>query len=259
MKLLLTNDDGFNARGIRRLYEVLSKKHEVWIMAPAENRSGSSSSISMLKKMEIQKHGENLYRLGGTPVDCVIAAMRGDFFAGRPDAVISGINEGANLGTDIVYSGTCGAARQASLYGVPGIALSVCEKDGKKPECFDAMADFALENIQYLMSLCGTLSEKKNEEGLDFFVNVNGLPLKKYDGMSFSSPCRREYHDTATVSKEGEKTFLVIGGCEAIESFGGEDSDYSAVEKNLASVTVLSTMPFSCSSPSSDLNGGNNV
>ncbi len=259
MKILLTNDDGFNARGIRRLYEVLSTEHEVWIMAPAGNMSGSSSSISMFKKMEVQKHGENIFSLDGTPVDCVIAAMRGDFFAGRPDAVVSGINEGANMGIDIVYSGTCGAARQASLYGVPGIALSVCEKDGKKPECFDAMADFALENIQNLMSLCGTVPQNKSEPELDFFVNVNGLSLKKYDGMSFTTPCRREYHDTVTVSEEGSKTFLEIGGGEGIESFGDENSDISVVEKNLASVTVLRTLPLSYISPSSEINGGNDV
>src|SRR5574344_2495885 len=173
MKILLTNDDGIEAEGIAVLAKRLARENEVWVVAPHRDRSGVSHCITMDKPLLIEKRetvngvpcGEQWYSLEGFPADCVITALRGSFLPGLPDMVISGINSDANLGTDVIYSGTCAAARQASLYGVPGIALSLCHKsdhgEGEKGK-YHALADFAAANLKMLAGLC---SEKGRAAG----------------------------------------------------------------------------------------------
>ena len=146
MKLLLTNDDGFSADGIKTLARYLSDAgHEVWIFAPDRNRSAASNRITMDKPLRIKEHGQRVYSCSGMPADCVIAALKSGIIGNGVDAVLSGINRGANIGTDILYSGTAAAARQAVLYGVPGIAFSVRSSDGFWR--YDAMARFAYSNL----------------------------------------------------------------------------------------------------------------
>jgi len=118
MRILLTNDDGYASDGIKALAVALGGEHEVWTLAPDSERSGMSHSMSLRQPLKIRKLAEREYCCSGTPADCVILASHG-VLPFSPDVVVSGINRGPNLGTDLVYSGTAAAARQASMNGVP--------------------------------------------------------------------------------------------------------------------------------------------
>ena len=126
MKILLANDDGIEAKGIQVLAARLERDgHEVYVIAPDSNRSAVSHHITMYNVNTLKAAGKNRWACSGYPSDCVCIGLKSNLFDFKFDVVISGINEGANMGTDIIYSGTCGAARQAVLDGVPAIALSV--------------------------------------------------------------------------------------------------------------------------------------
>ena len=123
MKILLTNDDGFEAPGILQLFESLKTKYEVFFLAPKENMSGKGSAITVWDQPSFQNHGNGIHSLNGTPVDCVKYAI--NFYCPfTPDLVVSGINPGPNLGTDIFLSGTVGAALEGRNLKYPSIALS---------------------------------------------------------------------------------------------------------------------------------------
>ena len=153
-KILVTNDDGIDGEGMKALADRLSMLEgvEVYVLAPDSNRSAVSSLLTMASPMKFVRRrdkGDRWFSCSGSPVDCVIAALCSDVFGERVefDAVFSGINKGANLGTDIVYSGTCAAARQSVLYKVPGIAVSVESYDGTWK--FSDVADFCRDKISW--------------------------------------------------------------------------------------------------------------
>ncbi len=133
MKILLTNDDGFDAENIKILYKELSKNHEVWIVAPKNNCSGMSAAISYLNEIEVTKVDDRIYAVDGTPADCSYLGLLSivDF---EFDIVVSGINHGANIGNDVLYSGTVGAAVGGRNLKYPPIAISVASYDAKDIE-----------------------------------------------------------------------------------------------------------------------------
>ena len=165
MKILLVNDDGYDRGGLPALSEALEAcGHEIWIAAPSENCSGKSHSMNLTSEIHFTRFGRNRYHCSGTPVDCVLYAIKGKLFDSRPDLVIAGINRGPNCSTDITYSGTCGAAREAIYQRIPAISLSQGRplvKGG--PFDYESCARWTAENLDRLMSLAG----------LDSFVNVN--------------------------------------------------------------------------------------
>ena len=130
MKILLTNDDGYDAANIKSLFKELSKNHEVWIVAPKNNCSGMSAAISYLNEIEVIKLEDKIYAVDGTPADCSYLGLLSivDF---EFDIVISGINHGANIGNDVLYSGTVGAAMGGRNLKYPPIAISVASYDAK--------------------------------------------------------------------------------------------------------------------------------
>lgn len=239
MKLLLTNDDGFSADGIKTLARRLSDAaHEVWIFAPDRNRSAASNRITMDKPLRIKKHAERVYSCSGMPADCVITALKSGIVGDGIDAVLSGINRGANIGTDILYSGTAAAARQAVLYGVPGIALSVRSSDGLWR--YDAMANFAVHNLSHLISLTHTANGDGTPDGLCIFVNVNGKSLERYEGASFADEISfREYRDAVHVleAPDGDLYSFFCGG--DIVTHGGDASDNAVCEKGFVAVSRI--------------------
>jgi len=123
MKILLTNDDGYDAVNIKKFFKYLSKEHDVWMVAPKNNCSGMSSAISFLKETKIEKISDRIYAVDGTPADCVYFGMLSIIEDGV-DMVVSGINHGANIGTDVIYSGTVGAAAGGRVLKYPPIAIS---------------------------------------------------------------------------------------------------------------------------------------
>ena len=130
MKILLTNDDGYDAENIKSLFKELSKNHEVWIVAPKNNCSGMSAAISYLNEIEVIKLEDKIYAVDGTPADCSYLGLLSivDF---EFDIVISGINHGANIGNDVLYSGTVGAAMGGRNLKYPPIAISVASYNAK--------------------------------------------------------------------------------------------------------------------------------
>ncbi|GAB6275928.1 MAG: 5'/3'-nucleotidase SurE [Rectinema sp.] len=169
MRILLTNDDGIQSEGLHALIDVLSALrdaegkplHEIWIVAPEHERSGVSHAMTLKKPTKIKKLGDSRYSCSGTPADCIIVAGLGVLHE-APDLVISGINKGPNLGTDIIYSGTCGAARQAALEGIPAIAMS-CATFSDNLE-YRGLTSFLTDNLERLVALWEP----------DSFINING-------------------------------------------------------------------------------------
>jgi 5'-nucleotidase len=181
MKVLVTNDDGIGAEGLVALADTLAKKHEVWIFAPDKERSGVSHALTLGAPGKVRQLGERSYSCSGTPSDCVLLAILGALGM-KPEVVVSGINRGPNLGTDIVYSGTCGAAREAVLSGVPGIAVSCASHESGL--LYGAAASFVLQNLERLAAACSN----------EIFVNINAPSSEKMDlAAVWSSPCARIY------------------------------------------------------------------
>ncbi|HHV64271.1 MAG TPA: 5'/3'-nucleotidase SurE [Peptococcaceae bacterium] len=135
MRILLTNDDGIFAPGITALYNVLAERneHEIYIVAPEGQRSAVGRSITIYKPLFVTKHklkGNNIaLAVNGTPTDCVKLAIQGNVLPNKPDLIISGINDGPNLGTDVFYSGTVAAAMEGTLLGIPSLAVSLASYD----------------------------------------------------------------------------------------------------------------------------------
>ena len=129
-KVLLTNDDGIDALGLRTLTELAEElAEEVWIVAPDHDQSGTSHSLSLNSPLRVSQKDERRYSVSGTPGDCVVMAVRHLMMSGRPDLILSGINRGANLGVETVFSGTVGAAMTGMLLGIPSMALSQAFSD----------------------------------------------------------------------------------------------------------------------------------
>lgn len=239
MNILVTNDDGYQSRGLRTLVSVLSEKHHVFVMAPSSNRSAVSHCIKMSEPLELERITDDFYTCSGFPADCVINGLKSGIFP-KIDAVVAGINYGANIGTDIIYSGTCGAARQGSLYKVPSIAVSLEHPDaweGKEADYnFENLSRFVLENLEKLVSLCSTASPMT-------FVNVNGLSCEKYKGMKLVKEiAERDYGDQVNLVKteKGYKSHFIMGRS---QTFGGDLCDYRITEDGYVAVAVMATLP----------------
>lgn len=230
MKILLTNDDGITSAGLQTLAQMLRSEHDVWIVAPDQNRSAVSHSIIMNKPLKIVKQDEFSYTCSGVPVDCVVHGINA-VLKSKPDVILSGINFGANLGTDILFSGTAAAARQASLYGIPGIAVSLESKDGSYD--FNELASFTLNNLKHLISLC----EK------DVFININALSPGPYSACRLTKPSHRYYNDSVRpfIAPDGQHYSFFVGG--TVETVGDESCDYCVINKGIVSVSRILAQP----------------
>lgn len=175
MRVLLANDDGVNAPGIRTLYKQLSGKFETTIIAPLEERSTTGHSLSLDKPLRLEKLEDNIYGCSGFPADCTLMGIGHLMKDRRPDVVVSGINRGANLGQDLYYSGTVGAAREASFHGVQGIAVSLVIESFQKEHHYESASqiiEWALEfGIHEVLPPLTVLN-----------INVPNLPLKELKG-----------------------------------------------------------------------------
>ncbi len=232
MKILITNDDGIEAPGIKVLADELAREHEIFVLAPDGERSGESQHINIRNPQVIIEKEENFYSCSGTPADCVFLALLGavDFV---PDVVIAGINNGPNMGSDIIYSGTCGAVRQAVMDGKPGIAVS-CEWSPEPPLHYLAAASFVRRNLKKLLSYCSR----------DAFVNVNA-PSSDDQTLKarWARPVMRRYQDKVTVydAPNGRRYCF----CKGSESQNEPDplSDYALVHQGFVAVTPVFVQP----------------
>ena len=181
MKILLTNDDGYQAPNIQNLYRKLSQNHDVWIIAPENNCSGMSAAISFMKDTEIRQVEERIYAVDGTPADCTYFGLLGivDF---EFDMVVSGINHGANLGTDVIYSGTVGAAVGGRKLKYPPLALSVASYE-------TVNMDFIVNKTSKIIDTIKSLPEQFH--GKVFNVNFPDLSEDECMGIKITSLAKR--------------------------------------------------------------------
>ncbi len=247
MKFLLTNDDGLDCQGLRILAEELAAEHEILVVAPDRNRSAVSHGITMERPVEIVRHDGafdnkriTAYTCSGLPADCVTVGISALLKDQLPDAVISGINKGANLGTDIVYSGTAAAARHAVLqYGVPGIAASL-ELVPKYAETIKGvwnylpLAQFIRRNIASLISLVAE----------DVFVNINAPSCEAFEGARLTPLSQRDYYDKLELYEAPNgKTFSFFMGGKVITKNKSE-CDSLLVEKGCIAVSRVLAQPI---------------
>lgn len=171
MKILLSNDDGYQAPGIVALYEAIRDLGEVEVVAPEHNNSAKSNALTLHAPLYVNEAGNGFRYVNGTPADCVHIALTG-LLGYRPDLVVSGINNGANMGDDTIYSGTVGAAMEGYLFGIPAIAFSQVEKGWGH---LDAAARKARELVQFL-------AERHRTDGAHWLLNVN-IPNRPYEEL----------------------------------------------------------------------------
>ncbi len=227
--ILVTNDDGVNAEGIKRLRRAMSKIGEVIVVAPETQKSGASHALTLSDPLRSNRIDSNTLAVDGTPTDCVLLAMRGLLDDRKPDILVSGMNHGPNLGDDVTYSGTVAAAFEGTLLGLPSIAISVASWE----ECsFDSAERFA-EVITRKVLKHGL------PEGTLLNVNVPSVPPEEIKGVRVTKLGKRVYRD-AVVKKQDPRgrDYYWIGGqppiwCE------GEGTDFEAVEEGMISVTPL--------------------
>jgi 5'-nucleotidase len=230
MRILLTNDDGISNPGLRRLQEALLPEHEVWIVAPDSNRSGSSHSITLGTPSRFRQTGAREHTCWGTPADCVLVALMG-LVPGPVDLVLSGINLGPNLGTDILYSGTAAAARQAAFMGRPAVACSLAAY--APPYHLDFPARFLARNLELFASLWAE----------DHFLNINFPNLAGAALPEVTFPARRVYKDTLVrFNAPNGELYCFLGGQqpEAREEPG---TDYRAIQQGAISLSPILIHP----------------
>ncbi|MCD6087232.1 MAG: 5'/3'-nucleotidase SurE [Candidatus Hydrothermae bacterium] len=220
--ILLSNDDGVEARGIKVLMEGLADLGTLYVVAPSDQMSGSSHSITLGREIEVIERGERIYAVRGTPADCTLIALFG-LLPRKPDLVISGINLGYNLGEDVFYSGTVAAAREGALYGVRAMSVSI--EDVENPRWETALY-FAKELAKRILR--GELG------GRLLNVNIPSRRLEDIKGIRFTRLGTRSYRDP--VERVGSCRFK-IGG-EPMWKWE-EGTDLEAVGGSFVSVTPL--------------------
>ena len=227
---MLTNDDGVASPGILAMKAALEADHEVWVFAPDGERSGSSHRITLGEPVMKRKIAERSYACSGSPADCILFVLLGAL-PFRPELVISGINRGPNIGTDIIYSGTAAAARQAALMGVPAVAVSL--NAVSPPFRFEPLARFIALNVQQFARLW----DERH------FVNINAPNSEVYAGAAITHPSRRRYHDKLEeFPLPGESACFFLHGPPP-ETDRDPGSDWEAVEQNKISISPVVLQP----------------
>lgn len=238
MKLLITNDDGIDGEGLRALTAVLAPLHEVYVVAPDKNRSAVSHSFTLRDAViisgPVQKDGVTWYSCSGTPSDCVHVVVAG-LLGFMPDVVLSGINKGYNLGTDLVYSGTAAGARHASMDGIPGIAVSLGSPN--QTWNFKPIAEFVRDNLDMLVSMC-----RRN-----VYVNVNACDFDSYRGWQLTVPAERIYHDRMEFYHAPDGRVFAFKLFGEVDSADINESDAAAVKNGYVSISRIHSQPQSFS------------
>lgn len=234
MNILLSNDDGYKADGIRILEEVLaSYGHEIYVSAPDSEQSGKSHAMTIRGKVTVTEFAPHHFHVSGTPADCIVYSHRCSLFPVAFDVVISGINHGYNLSTDIVFSGTCAAARQAAFYGMKAIALSVEERDDAGLFC--KAAEFLAANLDSFIS--------KIPRGTFMNINVPSAFNGKYEAGGIGEIV---YNDSVAVRESHkDKRILEIeyADMEYMPSLSHYRADHEICQSGAASVSIVNTLP----------------
>ena len=234
MKLiLLTNDDGIHAPGLKMLCDHSRRLGKTVIIAPEHDNSAASHSLTMNRPLRVRELAENFYAINGTPTDCVTIGI-GKILPQRPDLVISGINPGPNLGDDVSYSGTVSAAIESAMLGIPAIAVSLAAES--EPLHYETAAAFTVKLATIILA-----------KGLprDTLLNVNvpNSPHDRIAGVAFTRRGRRLYEDAIkeTYDPWGRKHYWIGGGTPSFDA--GADTDSAAISVNKISITPMHLDP----------------
>ncbi len=228
MKILVSNDDGYLARGINSLARELAKYAEVTVVAPDRNQSGASNSLTLHAPLRVKRVEDGLYFVNGTPSDCVHIALTG-LLEEEPDIVVSGVNHGANLGDDVIYSGTVAAATEGRFLGLPAIAVSLVGREGRY---FDTAARVAADLVRRL--------EHQPLPG-DIMLNVN-VPDVAYEdlrGLEVTRLGFRHRSEQVVKAKDPHNRTIYWIGPAGTGQDAGPGTDFAAVEAGVVSVTPL--------------------
>jgi len=228
MRILVSNDDGYFSPGIACLAEALKAVAEVDVVAPERDRSGASNSLTLVRPLRLNRAPNGYYFVDGTPTDCVHLAITG-LLETEPDIVVSGINHGANLGDDVIYSGTVAAAMEGRFLGLPAIAVSLAGKDGKN---FSTAARVVLELLKRL---------KAHSLPSDTILNVNvpDLPYEQIRGYEATRLGHRHKAEPVIKSADPHGNPIYWVGPSGPEADAGPGTDFHAIRQQFVSVTPL--------------------
>ena len=229
MKILLTNDDGIDAQGINILFEVLSKKHVVYLIAPDSERSACSNAISIRKEMNLKKFNEYRYSVSGFPADCVNLGLNGDLIP-PVDIVVSGINHGPNLGDDIFFSGTVAGARTAFIFGKTGISVSI--------DSYHKPTDNFVHASNFISDFVESILHEAIENPMFFNINYPDLDKSQVKGVKYTSVGKRIYNDKFEKSYDNPE-HVVLKTHGTIGQVVKPGSDVTELKKGYISITPL--------------------
>lgn len=228
MRILLSNDDGYFAPGLNILAEALAPLAQITVVAPERNRSGASNSLTLDRPLWVRQAHNGFYFVNGTPTDCVHLALTG-LLDREPDMVFAGINHGANLGDDVLYSGTVAAATEGRFLGLPAVAISLV---GSNPRHFDTAAQVA-----------ATLLQKIQNQPLpqDTLLNVNvpDLPLAAIKGYQVTRLGARHKAEAVIRDSDPRGHTIYWVGPPGSEQDAGPGTDFDAIKNGYVSITPL--------------------
>lgn len=228
MRILVSNDDGYQSPGLKALDDALSQIAETVVVAPDRDRSGASNSLTLSIPIRAHRLDDGTIRVEGTPTDCVHLAITG-LLEHEPDMVIAGINHGANLGDDVIYSGTVAAAMEGRFLGLPAMAVSI---DSHEPKHLDTAARVASE-------LVGRLHLAPSEPALILNVNVPDLAYEKLGGYRATRLGHRHKAEPITPARDPRGRTVYWVGPAGPEQDAGPGTDFHAVRNGYVSVTPL--------------------
>ena len=234
LKILISNDDGYRAEGLAQLVTALRALGELTVVAPERNRSGASNSLTLDVPLRVTRYDEGCYYLNGTPTDCVHMAISG-LFEHEHDMVVSGINDGANLGDDTLYSGTVAAAVEGRFLGLPAIAVSlVTSHTSSGGNHFATAARVAAELVMRLQRMPLDAATILN-------VNVPDLPYEQLKGTQVTRLGFRHRSEPVirSLDPKGKEVFWV--GPAGAEQDAGPGTDFHAIANGYVSITPLQT------------------
>jgi len=228
VRILLSNDDGYQARGLRALAEGLADLADIVIVAPDRNRSGASNSLTLETPLRVEQVAADIYYVNGTPTDCVHVAITGLLDA-EPDMVISGINHGANLGDDVLYSGTVAAAMEGRFLGLPALALSLVQAEGGHFETAVGVARRLLEQI---------ISQPLPRDTI-LNINIPDLPPEQLGRMEITRLGFRHKSEPVirTVDPKNRPIYWIGAAGEGQDA--GPGTDFHAVAHGRVSMTPI--------------------
>lgn len=228
MRILLSNDDGYQAQGLRALADRLEDFAELTIVAPERNQSGASNSLTLETPLRVEEVRPGVYYVNGTPSDCVHVAVTG-LLDREADMVVSGINHGANLGDDVLYSGTVAAAMEGRFLGFPAIAVSLVLEDGRH---FKTAAEVTRRLLEHMV-------EHPLPANTIFSVNVPDLPLEEIRGFEITRLGFRHQSEPVIKTLDPKQRPMYWIGPSGPGQDAGPGTDFYAVANGKVSITPL--------------------